>query len=234
MRLPGDVVDQRIGQQVRQVAHRGEHPVVLLGRQHMDDGAAAAPGIGHARHVTGIVFRQRRQHHLLAAVEVGNRGIRAVGLASGDRVARHELADALAHHGARRRHHVGLGAAGVGDDGVRFQMRQQRGQDRARLRHRRRQQHQVGAGSAWRGSVAVSSTMPSSSARFKACSERSSPTMARAAGRLQAQRERAADQADADDDDLFEHQASAFFSASTKAAFSCGRPIEMRSHCGRP
>jgi hypothetical protein len=33
MRLVGDVVDQRIGQQVRQVADRGEHLVVLARRE---------------------------------------------------------------------------------------------------------------------------------------------------------------------------------------------------------
>ena len=59
------------------------------------------------------------------------------------------------------------------------------------------------------------------------------------------QRKRAANQADAEDDDLAETRApsrlpragprpSAFFSAPEKRAFSSGRPIEMRSHCGRP
>jgi hypothetical protein len=60
-------------------------------------------------------------------------------------VARHELVDAIAQRGARGRHHVGLGAAGVGDDRLRLQVRQQRREDRACLCDRRRQQHEVGA-----------------------------------------------------------------------------------------
>ena len=54
-------------------------------------------------------------------------------------------------------------------------------------------------------------------------------------GAAQRQRERAADQPDADDDQLVDlHPPSAVDSAASKRSFSVGSPTVMRSHCGSP
>ena len=59
--------------------------------------------------------------------------------------------------------------------------------------------------------------------------------LAHLTGTTQRGGERAADQADTDDDQTSDQRcahASAFFSASMKRAFSVSRPIETRSHSG--
>ena len=72
---------------------------------------------------------------------------------------------------------------------------------------RRRDQHQIGAAHRARaGSGAIASMMPSSSASFRFAALRPTPTTcAHGLGLLQRERERAADQADADDRELSPH-----------------------------
>src|ERR1019366_2877297 len=95
VRMPRDLVHQRVGQEVRQMAHRGEHPVVL-GRLHaVQPGAANAPGGAHPADAALAVLGQRRQHHLALVVQIGTgRGYAAV-LRACDRMAGYELRRAV-------------------------------------------------------------------------------------------------------------------------------------------
>ena len=124
VRRARDLVDQRVGEQVRQVAHRGEHPVVLL-RRHARDARAergpearqrfrrpaslfSASGVSTTRRPRNSSALRRRR----AAVSPRRRSD-----APGTNCAIF-AAQAL----ARRGHHVALGAAGVGDQRIRLQM----------------------------------------------------------------------------------------------------------------
>jgi len=111
----------------------------------MDHRAAVLPGLGYPLDIRGGIFRQGGQHHFLAHIQVGERGIRPILLASRDRMAGHETGDLAAQRSARRCNHVGLGAAGIGNHGAGAEMGLDGRQNRAGLRHGRCDQHQVGA-----------------------------------------------------------------------------------------
>jgi hypothetical protein len=108
-------------QEVRQMADGRENPVMLAGRQFPDQAAAALPCRAYAGDVADAVFRQRRQHHLLLAIEIGARGQRTAVFGAGNRMRRNELPDALAEVRARGGDDVFLGTAGVGDHRLRSQ-----------------------------------------------------------------------------------------------------------------
>src|SRR3954447_13355874 len=56
------VMHQSVGKEVRQVAHRGEHGIVLLGRHLAGAGAAGRPRLVHLLHRLFGILRQRRDH----------------------------------------------------------------------------------------------------------------------------------------------------------------------------
>ena len=239
---PGKVVDQAEGEQVRQVAHRGEDAVVLL-RRHADHvGAAGLPGVADLLHGLGAALGQRRQHHLAAHVELGEGGLDPALLGAGDRVRRHHVGERTAQVAAQRGDHVTLGAAGVGHHRAGAQVRRHRGEDRVGLPHRRGEQHQVGAVERIRPALG---DLVDDAERARALEHLAPPADADdaldRARTPQREREGAADQADPADDQLADvrhppplDQASAWRSASMKRAFSSGSPIDTRSQCGMP
>ena len=140
----GDLAHEREREQVRQVAHRGEHRVVVLGASCGHARAARLPRRPHALDRLADRFRRRRQHHCgrdrarrcAAAAPLSSRP--AIGCAGTNRGKLSRSA------GARRRDHVALGAAGVGHHGARLE----RGATRRRAPRwadRRGHQHEVGA-----------------------------------------------------------------------------------------
>ena len=72
-------------------------------------------------------------------------GGRAAFFRAGNRMTGHELAKLVAQGRTRRGFHVGLGAAAVGDHGLRFQVRSECGQYRWHLSDRHAEQDQIGA-----------------------------------------------------------------------------------------
>ena len=190
---------------MRQMADGGKHLVVFFGAQGVQDGAAGAPGVRHPLHVGRGVFRQRREHHFLALIQIDDGRIGAIRLASRDRVAGHELRQLAAKCRARRRHHVAFRAARIGDDGAGLQVRRDGRQDGPRLRHGRGQQHQVGARHGT-GHVAADGVDDAQFERARHRRGRAAHADHRAdrARVLQGARERAADQAHAEDDDFFQ------------------------------
>ncbi|MNT12195.1 hypothetical protein D3C72_1471150 [compost metagenome] len=205
VRFIGDVVDQRKGQKMRQMADGGKHLVMFFGAQGVQDGAAGAPCIRHALDVSRGVFRQRREHHFLALIQVDDGGIGTIRLAASDRVAGHELPHLATEGRTRGRHHVALRAARIGDDGARLQVRRDGCQDGARLRHGRGQQHQVGAMQGLRH-VAADGV---DDAKFECARHRRrraahADNLGHRARVFQGARERAPDQAYAEDDDFFQ------------------------------
>ena len=198
-----DVVDQRKGQQMRQMADGGKYLVMFFGCQCVQDGTAGAPRGRHPFHVSRSVFRQRCEHHFLALIQIDDGRVRPVRLASRDRVAGHELRHLATERRARGRHHVAFRAARIGDDGAGLQMRRDGRQNSARLRHGRGDQHQVGAKQGI-GHVAADRV---DDAQFQRARQRGRRAAHADHGLnrarvFQGARERAADQAHAEDDDF--------------------------------
>ncbi len=145
VRPRGERVDQREREHVRQVRDRGEHAVVRGRRRARARAAAGAPERrARAPTAAGSVSGQRRQHHVAVAEQRRERRRRARVLGAGDRMAGTKRGNARAERGARRRDHVLLGAAGVGDDVARPEAAGHRREQRRILRDRRRDQHEVG------------------------------------------------------------------------------------------
>ena len=193
-----ELVHQRIGEQVRQMAHRGEHAVVLLrrscGTRVRRSTSQACSTAAHARGAfsgSGVSTTRRsrnrsalrRRAPLFSAPAIGCAGTNCAILS---RQAR-----------ARRRHHVLLGAAGVGDQGSPAERGAMR---RITARHLRRPASPAAPGrrrARAAGRRRLRSMTPRSSAAARLRGSRPTPTTRpHSAGCLQRQRERAADQAD--------------------------------------
>jgi hypothetical protein len=232
------VVHQGEGQQVRQVADRGEHPVVLARRI----SCTVAPQASQAARTRSTpphrVLRQRRQHHFPVAIEIGRapRPRRCSRRRQSDapaRTARDALAKALRATARRRR----LGAAAIGDNVPARDKGAIACHQRRHLADRRGEQDQIGIrqGPAIAGADAIDD--PSRSASSSVARLRPKPTTpdlpaASAPGK------RAADQADAEDDDLSRRNIGVLAPlqrlsrASRKRAFSLSRPMVTRRCSG--
>ena len=138
-------VDQRVGDDVRQMAHRREDRVVLAGASSR---STRAPHVSHAertsRTARGAVSGCGVRITLRPRKRSGKRRRRAALLGAGDRMRRHEAREMPGQEAARVRDHVALGAAAVGDDRMRRQMRRDLRHDRGHLADRRREQHEIG------------------------------------------------------------------------------------------
>ena len=139
-----ELVHQRIREEVRQVAHRREHLVMLLRRHLAGTRAATRPGLVHFLHRLRRVFLQRRDDHPSPAEQLRVGRTCAALLRARDRMRRHELADLLLQNLARRGDHVALGAAGIGDDGARLEGAGDRAEDLRELADRGRHQDKIG------------------------------------------------------------------------------------------
>ena len=186
------------------------------------------PERGDRRDRARIGFRQRRQHDVAVAIERREGGGGAGVLGARDRMPGHEARQRGAERRARRGDHVLLGAAGVGDDRARPEVRRHRREQRRILRDRRGEQHDVGVASSRvqsSSSVTQRSMMPRRRAASRLARPRPTPTtVADSAGRPQRERERAADQADADDDELVDAgRAGALIAAGASARASAGK-----------
>ncbi len=132
----------------------------------------------------------------------------------------HELRELRAERLPCRGDDVALRAAGVGDDGLRLEDRRDRLQDRAELRHRRRDQHEVRTARR-RGRVGRRGVDRAALERELEV-RRTAPGadhLAAGAGLLQRERERAADQADADHRDFAEKHQSLRLDARAERNF---------------
>ena len=90
------------------------------------------------------VFRQRRDDDLLALIKVPAGCRWAAIFGTGNRVSRDELADPLAKGGAGGGDHVALGRTTICDDGIRPEIRRDALENFRHLRHRRCHQYDVG------------------------------------------------------------------------------------------
>src|SRR5882672_701985 len=115
---PGDLVDEREREDVRQVADRGEHRVVLAGFELEHARSAGPPGGAHQRERARLGALDRREHDLPAAVQAGERRVGAALLGSGDGVPGNEARQRGLQLVPGHVDDILLGAAGVGDDGV--------------------------------------------------------------------------------------------------------------------
>ncbi len=84
-----DHVHQRVGEHVRQVADCGEHAVVTFRRHSAHAGATGLPHRFDAIDCVGIVFLQRREHHVSAIEQACAGGVHAGQFGAGDRMSRH-------------------------------------------------------------------------------------------------------------------------------------------------
>ena len=184
----------------------GSKDTVMLGRRQLvDQRTAPLPGGSHTRHVENRILRQRCQHHLALAIEVGPGRRSAAVFGAGNRVCRHELADALTEGGTRRSNHIGFRAAAVGHHSICPEVGCDAGHDLAHLADRRRDQNKIGI------SHFLARIDPESidDAEFKRLRQ-GRDAAAKAdhfldfACCLECQRKRTANQADAEDDDLAE------------------------------
>ena len=139
--------------------------------------------------------------------------------------------------------HVPLGAAGIGHDRMRAQVRRHRRHDHVHLSHGRGQQHQIRA---CQGLRPVGGDLVDDAQRTGALERLSTATdanhMAHRRRAPQSERKRATDEANAADHKLANqgpgcsahHQPCAWRSAAMKRALSSGSPIDTRSQCGMP
>jgi hypothetical protein len=179
----------------------GRPAVVFRNADFLDTRATALPGASHPCHVRRGILRQGRQHHVASPKQFGERRLRAAVLGTRNGVPGYELPDAIPERRARGGDNVVLGTPRIGDQSGRPQMRRELAQHRLGLRHGDRNQNQVGVreGRCLQGADRVDNAQ-------LACALQRTGTPAHAydvvhgAGRLQCQRKRPADQADADDD----------------------------------
>src|SRR5471030_248981 len=241
VRLVGHVVDQRIGQQMRQMADGGENLVMLLRRQTVYDGAAGLPRRRDTLDIVRRIFRQRRQHELLADIQIVDGRFRPVGFAAGDGMPGTNCAtlSPRARRAAATTSDLVLPASvttvpacrcGANADSIASACA-------------------TGAASNTRSAPLIASAisspmmsmMPSSRARASDAAERSMPTTVRTAPAFfSARANEPPIKPTPKMTILFNtirtrpYSASALVSAAIRIAFSCGRPMEMRSHSGRP
>ena len=138
------VLNQGIGEHMWQMAHRGQH-LIMLGHTHVrDHRATGLPGGGDSRNHLGRILRERGKDHPALLVQTGKCGSSTTFFCSGHWMTGYELSNSMAEHTARRRHHIALGAAGIGEHGIGSQIRCELGKDGLHLPDRRRHQHKVG------------------------------------------------------------------------------------------
>ncbi|MCY1291780.1 hypothetical protein D9M70_409800 [compost metagenome] len=112
----GQRVDQAEGQQVRQVAGRGQHLVVVLDLHVLDIGAQGAPQPVDQLQRLHIGVSQRREDHLVATKQLAVGRLHPTLFRAGDRMAGHEARRQAAESLTRGAHHIALGAADIGED----------------------------------------------------------------------------------------------------------------------
>lgn len=163
------------------------------------------------------------------------RGLRPAVFGAGDGMTGNEAAKVPAQGLARRRDHVALGAAGIGDEGVFPQMRREGFQHLGHLRHRGGQHDHIGRAECCR---AIGDGIDEAQ-RFRRlqglAAAAEADDFADDTGLFQHRGERAADEAYADDGktrDVEAHRQA--FSASRKRAFCAVRPTDTRRNSGRP
>ena len=124
-RHAGQHVHQRKRQQMRQMAHCGEH-IIMLDRAHaVDDGACGLPHSGHPMYRVGMRLCTGADDHLARLVERRERRGGAGVLGAGNGMRRHELVEAGAQRRARSRDDILFGAAAVGHHCPRAKPRRQ-------------------------------------------------------------------------------------------------------------
>jgi hypothetical protein len=188
------------------MADRGENSVVLGCRQLPDQAAAALPGRTYAGHVLRTVFRQWRQHHLLIAIKIRPRGQRTTVFRAGDRMGGNELPDPVAKMHAGCRDHVLLGTASVSNHRLPSQARSDAGHDLRSLANWRGDQYEVSTRHLL-PDVETDAVENPQLQRLVQRTQRAPETddLACLPGGLQRQCEGAADQTDAENDNLVEH-----------------------------
>jgi hypothetical protein len=143
-RLARDRVEVREREHVRQMAHCSERRVMVLGRHAQHLRTNRSPGVGGFLHKLGSGLRQRRQDDLTAVVERGVGMGDAGRFLAGDRVRRHERADALLQHTARGVDDVALGRADIHEQHAGFDEMADCLERRLGGRDRNGDQHDVG------------------------------------------------------------------------------------------
>src|SRR6266853_456087 len=227
-----DLVDERVREHVRQVADGRQHRIVLPGPQLRDARSAALPRGAHQGERSRRGSFQRREHHPAPAVEPGERGFGAALLGARDLMPQNETRKRGFQLAPGERDHVLLGAARVGDDGLGTDERRDGAHHRSHLPDRHREQREIGVreGRAVERAGGVDYFQIERAPDVPAAAADSD----HAAGRtrlLHRERERAADQADAHDHQLFDarHQSSsAVLSAPRNFSFSLGVPMVTR------
>ncbi|MCY1425077.1 hypothetical protein D9M71_408560 [compost metagenome] len=141
----GQRIDQREGQQVRQVAGGGQHLVVMLDLHVLDVRAEFAPKAADQGHGLGVGVFQRSEDHLVAAIEVRPGRLHPALLGAGDGMPRHETRRHATEGDPRGAHHVALGAADIGEHGIAEVVAGEFGQHPLHGQDRHRQLDHVGA-----------------------------------------------------------------------------------------
>ena len=141
---PGEIMDQTESQQVRQMAYRCKHPVMLLRAHFVKHGATGRPQFTHPGDRGRIVFGKRCDHHLAALVKIGPGGRRPAFLGAGNRMRRYDIRELRTEVTINRFNHVALGTARIGDDGVRAEMGSYRRRHRIHLTDRHGEKNKLG------------------------------------------------------------------------------------------
>ena len=247
-----ELVDQRKREHVRQVTDQGINAVVVGGAHRGDAHAGEFPHRAHRRNGVGAGLGLGRHDQSVAVEKPGERGARPAFLGAGDRVRRHKPRERRTEIFARVRDHVALGAAGVGHDRLRCEMRCNLRQHRRGLAKRHRQQHEVRVLHRQRriGRDFVDDAQAPRGQQIGAAAAYPDDPCNRLAF-FQRERERAADQTDAENNELAHqwgaaacatafcrarvlHAASDCRSASRKRSFSASRPVLTRRYSGIP
>ena len=237
--------DDRIGDQMRQMAGDGQHEVMPLGVHDLDIGAERAPELHEFFHRGRIGTVRRRQDAPAIAEQFGEAGIRPGILGAGDGMAGDEVHVIRQMRGHRLQHRR-LHRTDVGDDRPLHQMRPDALRDRAGHADRHAGDHQIGvldrAGIVVRdavGEIDLDRTRPHRSGRI------GRHQLAGQTKLLDAARQRGADQSKPDQRDAPERRPSSHFvsgvlavmkarSVSMKKRLASSVPIVMRSAFGRP
>ena len=228
--------DDRIGDQMRQMAGDREHQIMMLGRHDLDLGAERGPERAQLLRRRGIGALRRRQDAPAVDEEFGEAGIGAGMLGAGHRMRRHEM---HARRQMRRHvpHHRALDRADVGDDRARLEMGRDFLRDRAAGADRDAEDHEIGILRRLPALVSTTrSTMPSSATRARRLRRaRGGDDLVRQSLRPRGARDRAADQPEADQRDALEYAACAVTlpamksrKASTTSRLASSVPMVMR------
>ncbi|MCY1298486.1 hypothetical protein D9M70_479760 [compost metagenome] len=140
----GQRVDQAECQQVRQVAGRGEHLVMVLDFHVFYIGAQGAPELVDALQCVSVGVLQRCEYHLVTAEQAGVGRLHPALLRAGDGMAGHEERRHAVEYLARCAHHIALGAADVGQYRVAQVQASQLGQEFFHGQDRHRQLDHIG------------------------------------------------------------------------------------------